>query len=244
MKKHFTLVALLVLNLSTLACRLPFFNRALDPPVASTEETALEEPTSLAQEPNVPEEAAPKPTALGEISADTQVLKGNGIEIALPVSYVLGDAEKDLPVLVEGLQALSEDSGQDMQALYEQNKDDIILWGYDAESSAEHMTSLLILKNEEFAGMPLTILSVFANTLLGDEVESLSQERLKFGGRDALRFLSTAGSSIVENAQAIYLFNEAGKLWVIGFFTNQAQIDQQLPTFDAAVASITILPAE
>ena len=244
MKKLFTLVALLALALANLACWLPFINRAVETPVVSTEETTIEGPNPEAQAPNAVEETASEPTEMIEVSAAIQVLRDNGVEITLPASYVLGDAEKDLAVLLEGLQALSEDSGQDIQALYEQNKEDIVLWGYDTKSPSDHITSLLILKNEEFAGMPLTLLSAFANTLLGDEVESLSQERLNLEDRDALRFLSTAENDGVETAQAIYLFNEAGNLWVVGFFTNQAQIDQQLPAFDAAVTSINILPAE
>ena len=92
--------------------------------------------------------------------------------------------------------------------------------------------------------MSLAIVSVFAKALLGDEVESFSQERLTLGDRSVLRFLTTSETTDVETAQAIYLFNESGKLWVVGFFTSQAQIDQRLPTFDAAVASITIISAE
>ena len=86
--------------------------------------------------------------------------------------------------------------------------------------------------------------SVDVKALLGDEVDSLAQERLTLGERDVLRFLTTAENAGVQTAQAIYLFNETGKLWVIGFFTNQAQIDQRRPTFDAAVASFAVQPAE
>ena len=244
MKKIFLSVAMLALALSNLACWLPFVNRNVGTPVLSTEEPAIEDPQPEAQPPTDGEATAPEPSDTAAASTAPQVLSDNGVEITLPASYVLGNAEKDLPVLVEGLQALTEGSGQGIQVLYEQNKEDIVLWAYDTTSPSDHITSLLILKNEEFAGMPLALLSAFANTLLGDEVASLSQERLDLGGRDAVRFLSTAGNAGIETTQAIYLFNEAGKLWVVGFFTDHAQIGQQLPAFDAAVASINILPAE
>ncbi len=246
MKRLLTAIAGLTLVLSSLGCRLPFFDRAVETRVVVTEETAQEEPTPQNITPAETEQPAPEPTAsqTETASAEPQVFSDNGVQITLPSSYAMGDVQKDLAILVEGLQALSEEDAQDIQALYEQNQDDIILWGYDTASPAEHITSLVILKNEEFAGMSLTIISAFANALLGEEVDSLSQERLDLGGREALRFLTTAENAGVETAQAIYLFNEAGKLWVVGFFTNQAQIDQRLPAFDAAVASINILPAE
>jgi hypothetical protein len=236
-----------VLILASLACRLPFFNHSVETLVVSTATTTLEEPTPLAHEPTVHDEAGLEPSSTPteeEIAPETQVFGDNGVEIILPASYALGDVEKDLAFLVEGLQALSEEDAQDIQTLYEQNKEDIILWGYDTASPAQHMTSLLILKNEEFAGMSLAIISAFANALLGDEVDSLSQERMTLGGRDVLRFLTTAENAGVETAQAIYLFNEGGELWVVGFFTNQAQIEQRLPTFDAAAASFAVQPAE
>jgi hypothetical protein len=250
MKKSFTLTVIIALLWATLACRLPFFNRSIETQEVSTESAPTDAPAPAVQQPTQVEEAAPEPTATKsnleeeEVVEEPQVFSDNGVQITLPPSYELGDVDKDLAILVEGLQALSEEEGQDIQALYDQNKEDLILWGYDTESPQEHMTSLLILKNEEFAGMSLTIISAFANALLGDEVDSINQERLELGGREVLRFLTTAENAGIETAQAIYLFNEAGKLWVVGFFTNQAQIDQRLPGFDAAVASIDILPVE
>jgi len=246
MKKLFILIAILFILLATLACRLPFFNRSTETQEVSTESAATDEPAPEVEELTLEEAAAPETiaTQTEEVVGESQDFSDNGVQITLPASYTLGDIDKDLVILVEGLQVLSEDDAQDVQSLYDQNKEDIILWGYDTASPSTHMTSLLVLKNEEFAGMSLTIISAFANALLGDEVDSINQERLELGGREVLRFLTTAENAGVETAQAIYLFNEGGKLWVVGFFTNQAQIDQRLPTFDAAVGSINILPAE
>ena len=243
MKNRRRWIALCALLLTAMACRLPFLTRAAETPVVSTEGTVLEEPTSLVEQPTATESAEAAPPE-EDLPNEPQVYSDNGVEITLPASYALGDVEKDLGILVEGLQALSEEGAQDIQALYEQNKEDIMLWGYDTESPAEHTTSLLILKNEEFAGMSLSLISVFANALLGDEVDSMDQERISLGGQDVLRFMTTAENAGVETAQVIYLFNGAGKLWVIGFFTNQAQIELRLPAFDAAVASFEYLGGE
>ena len=234
------------LVLAALACRLPFLGQSGEIPEAP-EGDVIEDSTPLTVQPTAQETDRPDPTETPTeeaLPAVPQVFSDNGVEITLPGTFVLGDAEEDLALLVEGLQALSEGETQNIQALYEQNADDIMLWGYDTESPGEHTTSLLVLKNEEFAGMSLSLISVFANAMLGEEVESLDQERISLGGREVLRFLTTAENAGVDTAQAIYLFNEAGRFWVIGFFTNQAQIAQRLPVFDAAVASFTFLDVE
>lgn len=245
MKKIGVYCVCCILILASLACRLPFYSRSVETVVVSTTEAALEEPPPEGVTPTDPEAVVePTTSQTEEPSAAVKDYSDNGVEITLPASYALGDVEKDLGILVEGLQALSEEDAQDLQTLYEKNKEDIVLWGYDTDSPAEHMTSLVILKNEEFAGMSLAIISAFANALLGDEVDSLSQERLTLDGRNVLRFLTTAENAGVQTAQAIYMFNDEDKLWVVGFFTNQAQIDQRLPTFDAAAASFAVQPAE
>ena len=245
MKKLFRYFVLVTLALMAVACRLPFFSQAAEPPQVSTEEFLLEEPAQPVELPTATNTARPDPTAAApeeELPGEV-VFSDNGVEITLPDSYVMGDVEQDLALLVEGLKALSEEDAQDIQVLYDQNKDDIMLWGYDFKSPGDHTTSLLIMKNEELSGMSLALMSVFANALLGDEVDLLDQERLSLGGREVLRFLTTAENTGVDTAQVVYLFNEAGKLWVIGFFTNQAQIEQRLPVFDAAVSSFTYLGA-
>ena len=237
MKKMMRYLLFLALILSTLACRMPFVSRIFNPPVVGNEGSAYDEPAPLAEQPTAAAQEQ-------DLSGQLQVYSDNGVEITLPGSFVLGDVEKDLSVLLEGVQVLSEETAQDIQALYEQNEQDIMLWGYDTDSPGEHTTSLLILKNEEFAGESLPMISVFANALLGEEVGSIDQEQLSLGEREVLRFLTSAEMSGVETAQAVYLFNEADKLWVIGFFTSQAQIGRRLSSFDAAVASFEYLGVE
>jgi len=247
MKKFPLIILTVVLVLATLACRLPLLRSVLETPAVTTEDTAQEENAPPAEETAEADVAASdldETESAAGINAETKIYSDNGVEITLPSSYVLGDVEKDLAILVEGLQAMSEEDAEDIQQLYENNKDDIILWGYDTDSPASHQTSLLVMKNEEFAGMSLTIISTFANILLGEEVNIIEKERLTLGEKDVLRFLTAAENAGVQTAQSIYLFNDSGKLWLVGFFTDQGQIDTRLPTFDAAVESFTVLSME
>jgi hypothetical protein len=249
MKKKAYILASLFLILATLACRLPFRSS-----VSIDEETTVngtipdgEEST---KEPAVETEADAVETEEvntdGSASTGTAVYTDRGVEITLPSSYRVGDVEKDLAILVEGLSAMSEDSedAADLQALYEKNKEDIMLWGYDTNSPTSHQTSVLVVKNEEFAGMSLGLISVVANALLGDELDSMSKESMTLGSRDVVRFETTSENAGVQTAQAIYIFNDSGKLWLIGFFTDLEQFEERLATFDTAVESFTVINVE
>ncbi|MDY6873420.1 MAG: hypothetical protein SVR81_05570 [Chloroflexota bacterium] len=159
--------------------------------------------------------------------ADTAVYSDNGVQITLSNAFVLGDPEMDLAAAAEG----------GFADLYTQNVDNILLWA----NRVDPPTYLMVMENEEYAAMPLGIISTFAGSILGDAIGIAAQEQVQLGGREVLRLLTTTDTGGVEMTHAVYLFNENDKLWIIGFFTNQAQIDARLPAFDAAIASFTIV---
>lgn len=251
MKKTTLIIVTFVLILSTLACRLPFVGKVVNEVEDTVQESAGDSVSQSTEAPIRETKEAEKPAteevvteAVRGNSPGTAVYTDNGVEITLPATYMVGDVDKDLAILVEGLKAMSEEDADDIQELYDKNKDDIMLWGFDTDSPPTHQTSVLIMKNEEFAGMSLAVISVFANLLLGQEVDSISQQQMELGGRDVLRFMTTSENAGVKTAQAIYLFNDSGKLWLIGFFTNQEQFESRLPSFDAAAASFTVVSGE
>ncbi len=251
MKKTILIIVTFMLILSSLACRLPFIGKAVD-----TVETVVKDVVGEENSPQTDTETMEtgmvetseavqtETEAVVESGSGTAVYSDKGVEITLPSTYMAGDVDKDLAILVEGLKAMSEENADDLQKLYDKNKDDIMFWGYDTDSPPNHQTSVLIMKNEEFAGMPLAVISAFANILLGQEVDSISQEQVTLGGRDVLRFETTSENAGLKTAQAVYLFNDSGKVWLVGFFTNQEQFESRLPTFDAAVASFTVVSVD
>lgn len=240
-KKTVLLLVTVAVILSTLACSLPFMSKVADNAADDAASAVVESPEASQVETQI---TAEDTEAVVENTGGTQVYSDNGVQISLPASYVMGDVETDLAILVEGMMAMSEEDADDIQELYEKNKDDILFWAYDSNSPSSHMTSVVVMKNEEFAGMSLAMIAVFSNAFVGDEVDSFEQAQLTLGGKDVLRFHTTSENAGVPTAQAIYIFNQSGKLWVVGFFTNQDQFEERLPSFDAAVESFTYASGE
>ena len=174
----------------------------------------------------------------------TDLYEANGVELTLPASFQLGDVERNLEALFDSLPPEAQPYEQMMRDFYSDNQDDIVLWAYDAENANQEYTNLLIIRNEAFAALPLSMITIITDTFVDEALEGLLQETVTLGGRETLRLLTTAQVNDDANAQVIYFFKEADVLWMMGFFTNKADIDSQLMVFDAAVASFTVLSQE
>lgn len=214
MKKHTYLIVILVFILAALACNLPHRNPALEVPVVT-------EPVD-------------------GFRLETMVEQETMVSIIVPDAYFVEGAGSDLSDLIDNLAEASGGLSLDAQSLLQGAQDDILLWGYDAGSGGQIPTSFVVLKNTEFAAMPLGVLSTFAGTLLGDEVQIIDQSRFNIGGRDTLRWITVTNQAGFELTQAVYVFKDSGTLYLVGFNGDRQGIYGQLPVFDQVVASLSV----
>lgn len=229
MKKLTLLLISGSLILASIACQLPFYNQL-------TARLRGGDPTSQGTDP-LPTPIAP--------AAGSAIYTDHGVSIRLPSAYVLEDIENDLPALLQEMQDLRTAGGIDLLQLYEQNKEDLMLWAYDGTSTVSTPTSVLVIRNADFSGLPIGIIATFAQAMMGDSLpDDLTQEQLTLGNRSVVRFSATATVEDIQTAQVFYLFNEADYLWVIAFVTTEAQLDVRLSEFDSAVASFTVSDVE
>ena len=167
-------------------------------------------------------------------------INGMEISITLPSSYDVNDPGADLSALAGNLGDLDTPLTGDLQSLLGSTQEDIIIWGYDANSTGEIPISFVVLKNEDYAAMPLGLISTFGRTLIGNQVEILEEQRLTLAGRDTLRWITRTTEVGVELTQAVYLFKEDGILYLVGFNADPQGVYAQLGVFDAIVASLSI----
>ncbi|MDY6845544.1 MAG: hypothetical protein SVP52_00205 [Chloroflexota bacterium] len=236
-KKFFITAICLLLNLTFLACHIPLISRAIGPEIKSVDMTPSENVDTRQIGPTEIVEQQTPTVSENEVFAEEQVYRDKGVEITLPATFVLGDVEDDFEALMEEGQLVQGDQAESIKAIFENYKEDILLWGYDLQAGDQYGTSLLVMKNEQFAGMPLMIVSTFAKSIIGEQLDFVDQQQIKMENRDVLRFETSTGELGVENSQAFYLFNESGKLWIIAFFTDFDQIQDSLQDFDKAVES-------
>jgi hypothetical protein len=208
------LLVILMLVLAGLACNLPNQPRTADIPEVS-------EPAD-------------------GFRVESRILGEDIFRIAVPNSYFVGEAGPDLDALLEGLDLSGVPLSRELQSLLGNTQDDILLWGYDAGSTAEVPTSFVVIKNDQFAFVPLGAISTFAGSLLGSNVTIIEEQRLTIAGRDTLRWVTVTSEAGSEFTQVVYLFKVSGTLYMIGFNADQQEVYAQLAVYDTIVASLTI----
>ncbi len=214
MKKYTLYLVILTLLLAGLACNLPYQNPAAEVPgvVESSEGFRLE----------------------------TRVSDGDLISLLVPDSYVPGQSGSELSALISGMGGVDLPVEVDLEGLASSAQTDVLLWGYDTGSAAQIPTSFVVIKNETYTAMPLGLLPTIAGPLLGNDVEILQEQRLTIAGRDTLRWITVAREGGMELTQAVYIFKDSGVLYLIGFNADRQEVNAQLPTYDAIVASLRI----
>jgi len=243
-KRTFVILTCMFLNFAIMACHIPLISQTVGIKATSAETEIIEATAGLPTEVDETENRTLTPTQAVSIESDTtQVYYGSGVEITLPETFVVGEAE-EFEALLEEEALLNGEHAQSIEAMFENFKDDILLWGYDTNPSSQGETGLFVIKNEQFGGMSLMIISAFAQSMIGSQVEIVEQERVTIDDRDMLRFLTMTGELGLEGSQVFYIFNEDGKLWIIGFFTNADQVQEHVQDFNDAVASFKIIEGE
>jgi uncharacterized protein YcgL (UPF0745 family) len=237
-KKFIVLIVCLTLNLAIMACHIPLVSQSIETQGVATEipkATEIDETEVI---------ITSTPTHEVTIGSDTkQVYYGDGIEITLPGFFIVGEAD-EIEAFLEEENLLNGEHAQGMEGMFENFKDDILLWGYDTNPTREKETGLFVMKNEQFGGMSLMLISAFIQPMIGSQIEIEEQQIITIGERDALRLLTSPGDLDVQGSQVIYIFNEDGKLWIIGFFTSTDLVQDRLQVFDDVVESLKIIEGE
>lgn len=210
MKKYTLQLIMLTLILAGLACNLPYQNPA-------TDVTVVTEPATGYREEN-------------------RVVEDDLITLVVPDSYYVGSSVSELNNLLESFGV----EEADLTGLLSGAQTDILVWGYDGGSTAAVPTSFAVVKNEEYAFMPLGLLSTLATPLMGNNVEIIQEDRMSIAGRDTLRWITVTREAGLELTQVAYIFKESGVLYLIGFNADQQEVYAQLPNYDAIVASLRI----
>jgi len=231
MKKHHMFLLLLIILLLTLACSLPFNFSEYEPSQEITE-IQTEEPTEAPT-------ATLKPTRTTSPN-QTEIFQVGGYEMLLPSSFFVSDETADVPKLNELLSIMDEWSGEDFGGMTAIAEENIVLMGYDSLDPNSIPTSLLVLKNEEYAGAPLGLMNMFAGAILGDSVDLLQSDTLQMGKRQVIRWKTGVDFQGKESYQAIYFFNDYDMLWIIVFVTDPALMNEKLSVFNDAVNSFTL----
>ena len=201
------LLILLVLTTLTMACSLPFFGKNGTPvPPTPTPETGM------------------------------QLYYGTGKQIMLPPSYVAEDIATALPSIIATIKDFIGGESSPLSGLVDSIEGNVGWYGYDSDNAAVYPTRLIILRNKAFAKLPVSMITLGLEQVLGNDSALVDSDSITLGGRDVTRLSYSKDST----AWVAYLFKEADYLWITLFLTTPANLAAEMGDYELSVSSITI----
>ncbi len=180
--------------------------------------------------------ATPMPTPTPDTSM--QLYYGQGMQIMLPPSYIAEDIKTQLPNIIETLTNLVGDSEGFARDLIREIEGNVAWYGFDGDTPAVYPTRLIVIKNKSLAALPVGIITLGLEQVLGRNQTEVDRDSLTLNGRDVTRFTYSKDS----NAFAAYLFKEQHRLWISVFITTPANMAVSLTDYNTSIGSMQIDP--
>lgn len=205
------LLIVLVLTVLTTACSLPFLGKKENPiPPTPTPDNGLE------------------------------LYYGNGMQIMLPRSYVAEDIDSALPSIVAAIKNFIGGESSPLAGLVDSLEGNVGWYGYDSDKAAVYPTRLVILRNKTLAKLPISMVTMGIEKMLGSQSALVDSDDIRLGGRDVTRLTYSKD----DVAWAAYLFKEGDHLWMALYVTTPANLAAELEDYGLSVSTIKIDPVQ
>lgn len=182
--------------------------------------------------------STPTPTPSPTPDMSMQLYYGEGMQIMLPPTYIAEDIKSELPSIIETITNLVGTTDGFAGDLIKDLEGNISWYGYDGGTPAVFPTRLIVIRNKSLAGLPVSVLTLGLEQILGRNDTEVDRESLTLAGREVTRFTYSKDA----NAWAAYIFKEENRLWISVFITTPANMAAALDEYDTSIESMTIDP--
>ncbi len=182
--------------------------------------------------------STPTPTPSPTPDMSMQLYYGEGMQIMLPPTYIAEDIKSELPSIIETITNLVGTTDGFAGDLIKDLEGNISWYGYDGGTPAVFPTRLIVIRNKSLTGLPVSVLTLGLEQILGRNDTEVDRESLTLAGREVTRFTYSKDA----NAWAAYIFKEENRLWISVFITTPANMAAALDEYDTSIESMTIDP--
>ena len=165
-----------------------------------------------------------------------QLYYGDGMQILLPPSYIAEDIKTQLPSIIESITNLVGTTDGFAGDLIKDLEGNVAWYGFDGGTPAVYPTRLIILRNKAFAKLPVSMITLGLEQVLGNDSALVDSDSITLGWRDVTRLSYSKDST----AWVAYLFKEADYLWITLFLTTPANLAAEMGDYEFSVSSIKI----
>lgn len=177
-----------------------------------------------------------QPTPTSTPDTGMQLYYGTGLQIMLPNSYVAEDIDTALPTIIATIKDFVGGESSPLSGLVDSIEGNIGWYGYDGGTAAVYPTRLIILRNKAFSKLPISMITMGLEQVLGGDSALVDSDSIRVGGRDVTRLSYSKDST----AWVAYLFKEADYLWMTLYLTTPANLAAEMDDYEISVGSIKI----
>jgi hypothetical protein len=201
-----------------------------------TETTAIDLP---AEETPAAVEETQSPTEASEFPGFKK-FSGKGIGIDLPDTYVGGNLDHDLDLILAALKKQGSNFDNLVQII-EQNRSSFALWAFDTQTSdPKFVTNVNILTQDVMSGTTLDmVMPTLAESLQG-KANILEQKTVTLGNYEMGRIVLNMRQNDMTVKELAYLVLDNNSMWLVTFATTPAEFAERQPVFDQCMETFTI----
>ncbi len=186
--------------------------------------TSTPEPTST---------SLPLPTA--EPVTGYARFQGKGMEIWLPDSYIGGNLDTDLDIILANIQK----AGSEFNAtadLINRNRELFSLWAFDQKiGNSRFMTNVNVIRQTVLSSVTLQIYTEANAQSLPSDFKVTETSYRDFGPYKGSRMLLSATIQNIKIKEAIYILQDGATMWVVTYGTSDGEFEERLPSFEKSI---------
>lgn len=256
------LLATLVLLTSLLACSL---GKAIQSAVEPTATDAPTQAPSLTQaptevptlEPAATETPAPTDTpapsetstleptgstTFSSAEAATAIpgfakVTGKGMEIYLPDTFVGGNLDNDLDVIIATLKKMGGDVSSYADQI-EKNRDSFALWAFDTQrSDPNYLTNVNVISQSVPSTLDLQTIVDQVKSVLPQGAKITAEKTVTLNGYEMERMTVDMQVATAHANEVVYLVKDNGKMWMVTFSTSPSEFAKREVVFDRCMTT-------
>jgi len=163
------------------------------------------------------------------------------IELWLPESYVGGNVNEDLDLIVSSLRELGPNYESAAQSI-EQNPDMYLIWATDSKvGSSGFITNVNATTEDVLSTISVETYLAAATAQLPAEFSVVDQKTMTMNGYEAGQMVLQFEISGVSGKELFYIFKDGSSVWTITFATGVEEYDTRLPEFEQIADSFRVI---
>jgi hypothetical protein len=162
---------------------------------------------------------------------------GKGMEIYLPDTFVGGNLDNDLDVIIATLKKMGGDVSSYADQI-EKNRDSFALWAFDTKrSDPNYLTNVNVISQSVPSTLDLQTIVDQVKSVLPQGAKITAEKTVTLNGYEMERMTVDMQVATAHANEVVYLVKDDGKMWMVTFSTSPSEFTKREAVFDQCMST-------